>query len=209
MSNLTCYQTIPYSRTISFPTPLSGTRNILAIRAEQRIGCYCWVQSLPQLRLSRMYFKEEILICSEYNKLPFFFNSGIAKNHLTFFLSAIFSLFSSILLLIAASTYTILVKKCEAINSILLTITDTNQKIPVGIIVNGGIAIYLMWGSCVCMILSVVPYFMRYALSPLSFKRGSLTALGLIVVVHGVDKRRKKRDLSQRLLVTTRTLNDT
>jgi len=38
------------------------------------------------------------------------------------------------------------------------------------------------------MILSVVPYFMRYALSPFSFKRGSLTAFGFVVVVHGVDE---------------------
>ena len=211
MSNLTCYQTIPYSRTISFPTSLSETPSISATRAEQRIGCYCWVQSLPQLQFSRMYFNENFFfsVVQNITKPSFFFlNSGLAKTHLTFLLSAIFSLFSSILLLIASSTYTILIKKCEAINYVLLTITDTNQKIPVGVVVDGGIAIYLMWASCACMILSVVPYFTTYALSPFSFKRGSLTAFGFVVVVHGVDEHkiilvervstnRRKHDLSQ------------
>jgi len=89
-------------------------------------------------------------------------NRGIAKNHLTFFLSAIFSLTSAILLLIASSTYSILIKKCEAINSILLTVATTDQKIPLGIVVSGGTGIYLIWAACVCMVLSVIPYFIRY-----------------------------------------------
>jgi len=87
--------------------------------------------------------------------------TGIKKTHFTFFLSAVFSLLAAILLLIASSTYTILVNKCQSINSVMLSMANSNQKIPVGIVVDVGTGVLLMWAACVCMILSVIPYFIN------------------------------------------------
>src|SRR5260221_4480347 len=90
-----------------------------------------------------------------------FSHRGIKKTHFTFFLSSGFFLLSAVLLLIAVSIYTALIRKCEAINTILLSITDNNPKIPVGIVVTAGKGLSLMWAACACMLLSVVPYFIR------------------------------------------------
>jgi hypothetical protein len=38
---------------------------------------------------------------------------------------------------------------------------NSNQQIPVGIVVDVGTGLYLMWAACVCMILSVIPYSIR------------------------------------------------
>ncbi|RDB29574.1 hypothetical protein Hypma_015162 [Hypsizygus marmoreus] len=81
--------------------------------------------------------------------------TGILKNSLTFFVSTIFSVAGSILLLIGASIWTVMVKKCESVSDILI---DVPSSPPIGITVSVGSGLYLTWAAFVCLVVSVVPY---------------------------------------------------
>lgn len=81
-------------------------------------------------------------------------NRGIAKNHLTFFVSTIFAVLGSIFLLASASLWTVMVAKTQHINF------DVNRvsRIPLDIYVSKGSALYLNWAAFVLLALSVIPY---------------------------------------------------
>ncbi|KAJ3512629.1 hypothetical protein NLJ89_g3415 [Agrocybe chaxingu] len=87
--------------------------------------------------------------------------TGIAKNNLTFFVSAIFSIVGSILLLIGASIWTIVINKSASINDLLIFIRQTGTQSPVGISVSMGTAMYLTWAAFACLFASVFPYLIR------------------------------------------------
>lgn len=80
------------------------------------------------------------------------------KTGLSFSLATLLSLFSAICLLIASTTYTIVVNKCRAMNFILLSVPNSDRTISVGIVVNGGRAIALMWSSFACMMAAIIPF---------------------------------------------------
>ncbi|KAF9526500.1 hypothetical protein CPB83DRAFT_816825 [Crepidotus variabilis] len=84
---------------------------------------------------------------------------GIPRSHTTFFFSSLFALASAMLLLIASAIWTVLVKKCESINTILLEVVNSSERVPVGIVIQAGTGLWIMWAACVCMVLSVIPYF--------------------------------------------------
>ncbi|KAH9486671.1 hypothetical protein JR316_0000736 [Psilocybe cubensis] len=79
--------------------------------------------------------------------------TGVAKNNLTFFVSAVFSALGSLLLLIAASIWTVMIKKSQIINT---SLTPTN--VPLNIVVSEGTGLFLTWAAFACLIVSVVPY---------------------------------------------------
>ncbi|TFK36801.1 actin cortical patch SUR7/pH-response regulator pali [Crucibulum laeve] len=82
--------------------------------------------------------------------------TGIAKNNLTFFVSTIFAVAGSILLLIGASIWTVIVNKTASFNDHLLQLPNTTA--PIGIDISAGTGLFLTWGAFACLIVSVVPY---------------------------------------------------
>lgn len=83
--------------------------------------------------------------------------SGILKNNYTFCVSTLFAVSGSLLLLIGASIWTVVVRKTEIINEFPLT-TRSSGVIPLGITMSSGPAIGLLWGAFATLLLSVVPY---------------------------------------------------
>ncbi|PFH54755.1 hypothetical protein AMATHDRAFT_52566 [Amanita thiersii Skay4041] len=82
------------------------------------------------------------------------FFAGITKHGLTFILSALGSIISTLLLLIGASIWTVIIKKCEAVN----IITVGARSAPLGIVVSIGSGLYLTWAAFVLSIISIIPY---------------------------------------------------
>ncbi|KAF8058249.1 actin cortical patch SUR7/pH-response regulator pali [Lyophyllum atratum] len=82
--------------------------------------------------------------------------TGILKNNFTFFVSTIFSVAGSLLLLIGASIWTVIIKKSADVNTI--PIGDSSNAVPIGIIVSVASGLYLTWAAFVCLVVSVVPY---------------------------------------------------
>ncbi|KAF9478692.1 hypothetical protein BDN70DRAFT_879596 [Pholiota conissans] len=80
--------------------------------------------------------------------------TGIAKNNLTLSFSSIISTIGALFLLIAASLWTVLIKKAQAIN----TATQALNGEPVGITVSEGNGLFLTWAAFVCLFISVIPY---------------------------------------------------
>ncbi|KAG6919581.1 hypothetical protein DXG01_004245 [Tephrocybe rancida] len=91
----------------------------------------------------------------------FYITSGFLKTHFTFFLSTVFSVSGSGLLLIGASIWTIIIKKSDAVNDVL--IGTASSSVPIGIVVTVGSGLYLTWAAFACLIVSVVPYMIRLA----------------------------------------------
>jgi len=80
--------------------------------------------------------------------------TGILKNNLTFFVSSTFAVFGSVLLLIGASLWTVMIKKSQAINTTLNAVTQQ----PLGITLSGGSGLDIAWAAFVCLTVSVIPY---------------------------------------------------
>ncbi|KAG6891078.1 hypothetical protein C0995_014167 [Termitomyces sp. Mi166 len=72
---------------------------------------------------------------------------GFSKSHFSFFFSTIFAVAGSILLLIGTSIWTIMIKKSDAVNDLL--IGDQADAVPIGIIVTLGSGLYLSWAALV------------------------------------------------------------
>jgi len=80
--------------------------------------------------------------------------TGILKNNLTFFVSSLFAVFGSILLLIGASIWTVMIKKSQAINT---TLNAVSQQ-PLGITLSAGSGLFIAWAAFVCLAVSIIPY---------------------------------------------------
>ena len=68
-----------------------------------------------------------------------------------------FSIAGSILILIGASIWTVLIKRTEAINNLLIGL----PPVSVEIVVSSGSGLFLTWAAFACMVVSVVPYMIR------------------------------------------------
>ncbi|ESK98184.1 hypothetical protein Moror_301 [Moniliophthora roreri MCA 2997] len=84
------------------------------------------------------------------------FFSGLAKHNFTFLLSATFAGISSLFVLVGAAIWTVIIKKSDSINEIIIG-TETNPS-PLGITVSTGPGLYLVWAAFACLIASTVPY---------------------------------------------------
>ncbi|KAJ7814125.1 actin cortical patch SUR7/pH-response regulator pali [Mycena olivaceomarginata] len=81
--------------------------------------------------------------------------TGIPKSSWTFFLSTFSAIIGSIFLLIGAIIWTVMIKKTQSVNSVMLR---TTPPIAVGIEVSIGKGLYLIWAGFVTLVISIVPY---------------------------------------------------
>lgn len=86
---------------------------------------------------------------------------GVAKHNMTFLVSTLFALAGSLLLLIGASIWTVIVQRAAAINHLVVT-GSGGQTTPLGILVSTGPGLFLTWAAFACLVVSVVPYMIRY-----------------------------------------------
>lgn len=85
--------------------------------------------------------------------------TGILKNNYTFLLSTLFSVAGSILLLIGASIWTVVVNRAKDIQSRPLVDAAGTVVLPnFGMTMTLGPAISILWGAFGALLLSVVPY---------------------------------------------------
>jgi len=82
--------------------------------------------------------------------------TGFAKNNFTFFLSSITAIAGSIMILVSASIWTVLVNKSAAVNNIIIQSPGT--EILVGIELSAGSGLFITWAAFACLFVSVVPY---------------------------------------------------
>ncbi|KAF8203731.1 actin cortical patch SUR7/pH-response regulator pali [Pholiota molesta] len=80
--------------------------------------------------------------------------TGIAKNHLTLSVSSVISTIGAFFLLVAASLWTVLIKKTQAINTVVQAVNGES----VGITVSEGNGLFLTWAAFVCLFVSIIPY---------------------------------------------------
>lgn len=85
--------------------------------------------------------------------------SGILKNNLAFFVSAVFSVIGSLMLLIGAVIWTVIIHKIDGINKLIIA-APSNP--PLGIVVTTGEGLYLCWAAFVLLAVSTVPYMIRF-----------------------------------------------
>ncbi|KAG2023129.1 hypothetical protein CC2G_000820 [Coprinopsis cinerea AmutBmut pab1-1] len=83
------------------------------------------------------------------------FITGIPKHNYTFCVSTLFAVAGSILLLIGASIWTVVIKRTEAVNDLIV---NAPTVIPVGIKVSAGKGLTLLWVSFAALTASVIPY---------------------------------------------------
>jgi hypothetical protein len=71
-------------------------------------------------------------------------------------LSSIFAVISTLFILIGAALWTVLVKKSQDVNSLMIGEGGTPRL--VGIEVSVGSGIYLLWGAFAASFVSLIPY---------------------------------------------------
>ncbi|EMD41639.1 hypothetical protein CERSUDRAFT_110215 [Gelatoporia subvermispora B] len=82
---------------------------------------------------------------------------GPLKHTLAFLVSTLFAILGSLMLLIGAAIWTAIIKKTESsINGLL--VGPSGSPVPLGITVSTGNALFLLWASFACLIVSVLPY---------------------------------------------------
>jgi len=82
---------------------------------------------------------------------------GLLKHTLAFVISTLFAILGSLMLLIGAAIWTAIIKKAESsINGLM--VGPTASPVPLGITVSTGDALFLLWASFACLIVSILPY---------------------------------------------------
>ena len=112
--------------------------------------------------------------------------SGLIKHTLGYLAATALAIIGSAFLLIGAVIWTVIVKKAQSINTVM--VGQPGNIVPVGIEVDIGNGIYLAWAAFACLIASTVPYMIRCA--PLNFRsiRASLMEGTPTVVARIVDE---------------------
>jgi len=86
---------------------------------------------------------------------------GLVKHTVAFLVSTCFAILGSLLLLIGASIWTVAIKRVNPINALVVARTS----IPLGISISIGSGLYMIWAAFTCLLLSTVPYMLRYECS--------------------------------------------
>ncbi|KDQ54852.1 hypothetical protein JAAARDRAFT_37963 [Jaapia argillacea MUCL 33604] len=81
---------------------------------------------------------------------------GLTRHTVTFLAATVFSLLSTILVLVGAAIWTSIVKKTESINAFV--VGTPPSSIPLGFAVTMGTGIYLAWIAWACLVLAFIPY---------------------------------------------------
>ncbi|CCM01614.1 uncharacterized protein FIBRA_03675 [Fibroporia radiculosa] len=88
---------------------------------------------------------------------------GFVKHPLAFIVSTLFAIVGSFMLLIGATIWTVIIKKTELLNNVM--IGQASAPVPLGITVTMGNGVYLAWAAFACLIVSILPYMIRYVSS--------------------------------------------
>jgi hypothetical protein len=160
-SRLTWLQITRESQKLFYWAPHSKTHTIWGKPPRPHIGCCFWAPYVPSWRWSGQIFFSKLPLFHRKPNYYYFGNSGILKNSLTFFVSTFFSIAGTVLILIGASIWTVIIKRTEDVNALLIG----QPPVPVGIVVSAGSALFLTWAAFACMVVSVVPYMIRYVLA--------------------------------------------
>ena len=91
-------------------------------------------------------------------------HSGVAKHNMTFLVSTLFAIAGSLLLLIGASIWTVIAQRSAAINGLVVESANGTQTVPLGIIVSVGPGLFLTWAAFACLVVSAVPYMIRFVI---------------------------------------------
>lgn len=86
-------------------------------------------------------------------------HSGFLKHTLLFLLSTVFAVIGALALLIGATIWTVVIKKAESINNFV--VGSASAPVPLGITVSTGDALFLLWASWACLLVSIMPYMIR------------------------------------------------
>ncbi|KXN81118.1 hypothetical protein AN958_06072 [Leucoagaricus sp. SymC.cos] len=84
------------------------------------------------------------------------FITGVAKHNMTFLVSTLFAIAGSLLLLIGASIWTVIIQRSSGINDAQLN--TGSQSVPFGVVVSVGPGLFLTWAAFACLVVSIVPY---------------------------------------------------
>lgn len=87
---------------------------------------------------------------------------GLFKHALAFLVSTVFAILSSVMLLIGAVIWTVIIKKAESINGWIVPL-PSGTEVPLGISVDVGGGLFLAWAAFACIIASIIPYMIRSA----------------------------------------------
>ena len=85
--------------------------------------------------------------------------SGVAKHTLAFLLSTLFAIIGSFMLLIGATIWTVIIKKTQGVNGIV--VGQPGNMAPLGVDVTIGNGLYLAWAGFGTLIASIIPYMIR------------------------------------------------
>ncbi len=87
-------------------------------------------------------------------------HSGFIKHTVGYLASTVFAIIGSALLLIGAVIWTVIIKKAQAINGVVVSLPS--GLVPLDITVEVGNALFLAWAAFACLIVSIMPYMIRY-----------------------------------------------
>lgn len=85
-------------------------------------------------------------------------SSGLFRHALGFLASTVFAVLGSLFLLIGSVIWTVIVKKAQDINTVVVSTTPPTS---LGITVDVGNGLFLAWAAFACLIASVLPYMIR------------------------------------------------
>ncbi|KAF8490721.1 hypothetical protein JB92DRAFT_1299130 [Gautieria morchelliformis] len=88
--------------------------------------------------------------------------SGIPKSAISFVAASVFAALGTILLLVAASIWTAIIKQMQSINNLTV-----QPGVALGIEVSFGTALWLLWASFAALTLSLLPYFLSHIQNPI------------------------------------------
>lgn len=116
-------------------------------------------------------------------------NRGIAKHTIAFLLSTVFAILGSLMLLIGAAIWTVIIKKAQSVNDII--VGPVSAPVPLGITVSMGDALFLLWAAFACLLVSIVPYMIRYvcpSLDQIVLENDTLNAYALVAAHSAVER---------------------
>jgi len=82
--------------------------------------------------------------------------TGVIKHTWAFFVSTGSAVLSSIFVLTGSAIWTVIIQKSRSVENLL--VGPSGGRVPVGIVVSTGPALYLAWASFACLVVSIVPY---------------------------------------------------
>ncbi|KAI0757284.1 Glucanosyltransferase-domain-containing protein [Daedaleopsis nitida] len=118
--------------------------------------------------------------------------TGFLKHSVLFFLSTVAAIIGAIALLIGATIWTVIIKKAQGVNNFL--VGPAASPAPLGIVVSTGNALFLLWAAWACLLVSILPYLIRYASCIMSSKRFShflALASGVLALAAGAQALQK------------------